>query len=143
MHKPVTVLISSMKEQSAESTGARKPRVAIAWNGLPVYAARLLRAVIANHEVTVIGTRPDVPFEGIEEHLGGRVIWIEENADVSWAGLGLPVPDLFIHTGWRNPAFNLLGLAVRKNGGLRVSMVDNNWHGTFRQMLGMLVFRLR
>ncbi len=120
-------------------------RVAVAWNGLPFYAARLLQAGIARVDasVEVIGSKPSVPIEGMEEELGQPVHWIDNETPTSWNDVGVPVPDLLIHTGWRYPGFNTLGRAVREEGGSVVSMIDNRWKNSVRQWIGALVFRVR
>lgn len=120
-------------------------RVAVAWNGLPYYAARLIRAGIdrVDVEVDVIGSKPSVPIEGMEEELGQPVCWIDNEKPYSWEDTGLPVPDLLIHTGWRYPGFNSLGREVRGNEGRVVSMIDNRWKNSVRQWIGAIVFRLR
>jgi glycosyltransferase involved in cell wall biosynthesis len=119
-------------------------RIAIAWNGLPFYATRSIRAGIERVDVPVdlIGSRPSVPIEGMEEELGQPVHWIQNEEACSWENVGLPVPDLFIHTGWRYKGFNTLGREVRRNGGSVVSMVDNRCKNSVRQWVGALVFRI-
>lgn len=120
-------------------------RVAVAWNGLPFYAARLIRAGIERVDVPVdaIGSKPSVPIEGMEEELGQPVSWIDNEKPHSWEDMGLPVPDLLIHTGWRYPGFNSLGREVRRDGGRVVSMIDNRWKNSVRQWIGAVVFRFR
>jgi len=119
-------------------------RIAIAWNALPFYAARLIRAGIEQVEVPVdvIGSRPSVPIEGMEEELGQPVHWIDNEEACSWGDVGLPVPDLLIHTGWRYKGFNTLGRKVRGNEGSVISMIDNRWKNSVRQWVGSLVFRV-
>lgn len=120
-------------------------RIAVAWNGLPHYAARLLRAGIERVEepVHVLGSRPSVPIEGMEEVLGQPIHWIDSETSQSWTELDVPVPDLFLHTGWRYPGFNSLGQGVREQGGRVVSMIDNRWKNTMRQWGGAVLFRFR
>jgi glycosyltransferase involved in cell wall biosynthesis len=120
-------------------------RIAIAWNGLPFYAARLIRAGIERVEapVDVIGSKPSVPIEGMEDELGQSIHWMDNSKPQSWDDIGLPVPDLLIHTGWRYTGFNTLGHEVRQHGGGVVSMIDNRWKNSVRQWIGAVVFRLR
>jgi len=119
-------------------------RVAIAWNGLPFYAARLIRAGIEQVEVPVdvIGSRPSVPIEGMEEELGQPIHWMDNEEAHSWEDVGLPVPDLLIHTGWQYKGFNTLGREVRRKGGSVISMIDNRWKNSVRQWIGAVVFRI-
>jgi len=118
--------------------------VAIAWHGLPFYAARLIRAGRERYgaNIAVIGTRPKVPIQGIEEALGQNVTWIRDDECLNWQEIGISVPRIFFQTGWRYPAFNRLGAEVRKSGGAVVAMVDNRWRGDARQEIGRLVYRL-
>lgn len=120
-------------------------RIAIAWNGLPFYAARLIRAGIERVEapVDVIGSKPSVPIEGMEDELGQPIHWIDNSKSQSWDDIGLPASDLLIHTGWRYTGFNTLGHEVRQHGGSVVSMIDNRWKNSVRQWIGSVVFRLR
>jgi glycosyltransferase involved in cell wall biosynthesis len=117
-------------------------RTVIAWSGLPVYAARLLRPVVARYPVQVVASRAQVGYVGVEEHLGAPIHWVDQSQPTSWEAVGLPVPGLLIHTGWNLPAFNALAEAAVAQGAWRVSMIDNNWKGTLRQRVGRVVFRL-
>ena len=118
--------------------------IAFSWNGLPQYAARLLAAVRQERGQTfpVIGSRPAVPVGGIEEALGWPAHWVEATRPVSWKELGLPVPKVFFQSGWAYPAFNSLGDEVRAAGGKVCLLMDNNWRGDLRQILGAPWFRL-
>lgn len=114
----------------------------VAWSGLPLYAARLLRPVVAAYGVRVIASRARFPFADLEEHLGAPVHWIDDSRPVTWAETGLPMPRLFIHTGWNISGFNSLAVEAARAGTWRVPMIDNNWKGTSRQWLGLCVYRL-
>ena len=118
--------------------------IAFSWNGLPQYAARLLAAVRQERgqPFPVIGSRPAVPVGGIEEALGWPAYWVEATQPVSWKELGLPVPKVFFQSGWAYPAFNALGDEVRLAGGKVCLLMDNNWRGDLRQILGAPWFRL-
>ena len=120
------------------------PTIAFSWNGLPQYAARLLRAAILElgQPCVVIGSRPTVPIEGIEEALGQSVIWVDANQPVSWGELGLEVPDIYFQSGWSYPAFSALGKEVKKCGGKTCLLMDNNWRGNLRQFFGAIWFRI-
>ena len=118
-------------------------KIAIAWSGLPFYAARLIRAGIEKlrEPIYVIGSRPRVPIEGMEKALGQPIHWIDDKQRCSWSLLKIPAPDIFIHTGWNNRGFNDLGREVRQHGGQVVSMIDNCWKNSPRQWVGAIVFR--
>lgn len=119
------------------------PRIAIAWNGLPFYAARLIRAGIEQigEPVIVIGTKPSVPIIGMEEALGQKILWINADTSCSWSDFDLLPPQLFMQTGWAYRAFNDLGNQVRHENGRVIAMVDNCWKNSLRQWVGALVFR--
>lgn len=120
-------------------------KIAIAWSGLPAYAARLIHAAVKNINCRfiIIGSKPSVPIQGMEEIVGQPIHWVEVERTCSWQELGLEVPDILIQTGWRNRAFNDLGRAVRAQGGRVISMIDNSWKNSLRQWIGAVIFRLR
>lgn len=120
-----------------------KQQIVIAWHGLPFYAACLIRAGIEKlgEPVYVIGSKPAVPIEGMEQALGQPIHWIDIDLPFSWSQLNIEVPQIFIHTGWRYLAFNVLGQEVRQHGGKVVSMIDNCWKNSPRQWIGSIVFR--
>ena len=112
---------------------------------MPQYAARLLRAGIAalGQDCAVVGSRPDVPVEGMEAALGRRIHWIDDRHPVTWAALGLPVPDFFFQSGWGYPGISALGREVKARGGKVIGFSDGNWRGDLRQLvLGPVGFRL-
>ena len=111
---------------------------------MPQYAARLISAAIKglNQPCAVIGSRPEVPVRGVEEALGQEVHWVDARSRASWVALGLAVPQVYFQSGWAYPAFNSLGDEVRAAGGKVCLLMDNNWRGSFRQMLGAIWFRL-
>lgn len=118
--------------------------VAFSWNGLPQYAARQLAAASADlgQDCPVVGSRAQVPVRGVEGALGRPVHWVDASRPSTWGELGLDVPRVFFQSGWAYPAFNALGDEVRASGGKVCLLMDNNWRGTFRQMLGAIWFRL-
>jgi glycosyltransferase involved in cell wall biosynthesis len=121
------------------------PLIAIAWNGLPFYAACLIRAGIekVGEPVTVIGSKPDVPIAGMEEVLGQKIHWMDSSQPCTWSSLNLAIPEIFFHTGWSYLGFNELAEEVRRAGGKVVSMVDNCWKNSIRQWIGAIIFRLK
>jgi len=123
-------------------TNPRKSLV-VAWNGLPAYAAHLIREgqALYGSAFPVLGTQPDVPIEGMESVLGSSLRWIEPDRPHTWAKLGVEVPEVFIHSGWGYMHFNSLADEVRLKGGKVIGMFDNCWKGTLRQILGGVYFR--
>ena len=118
--------------------------IAFSWQGLPQYAARQLRPAIAQlgQACPVIGTRPEVPIQGMEAALGQPIHWVKAAQPVRWADLGLAVPRVFFQAGWACQSFNALGDEVRAAGGKVCLQMDSNWRGDLRQWLGGLWFRL-
>lgn len=120
-------------------------KIAIAWYGLPYYGAKCIaEAIRLNPEVdfVVISTRVGVPYEGIDDLVGGNVHWVDEDCSVRWSDLG-GVPDLFVTTSWSHKSYMMLTKEAKAGGRTRVvSMVDNFYIGTLKQWLGALYFRL-
>src|SRR5476651_1196966 len=94
-------------------------RIAISWNGLPQYAARLIRGALdeLGEECVVLGSRPTVPVEGMERALGQPILWLDADQPVRWRELGLEVPFIYVQSGWSYPAFSALGAEVKARGG--------------------------
>jgi glycosyltransferase involved in cell wall biosynthesis len=121
------------------------PRIAFAWNGLPAYGARLIRAAqeAFDEPIAVLGTRPAVAVKDVDSILGSPIRWIDGDRPIRWSELGLRPPELFIESSWATPAFNALTREVKLSGGKVVAMVDNRWKNNLRQWLGAVYFRLR
>jgi glycosyltransferase involved in cell wall biosynthesis len=122
------------------------PPVAFSWNGLPQYAARLLRGALdtIGGDCAIIGSRPQVPVEGMEQALRHPIHWVDADKPVRWRDLGLDVPHIYFQSGWAYPAFSALGAEVKQQGGRVIGMSDANWRGDFRQIaLGAAAFRLK
>ena len=118
--------------------------IAFSWHGLPQYAARQLAAASAElvQDCPVVGSRAQVPVQGVEQALGRPVHWVEATHPTTWRKLGLDVPRIFFQSGWAYPAFNALGDEVRAAGGKVCLLMDNNWRGGLRQWLGAPWYRL-
>lgn len=122
----------------------RADYIAFSWNGLPQYAARLLQAAIdrLGPDCIVVGSKPTVPVGGVEEILGNSLHWVNADKPVCWSDLGLPVPSIFIQSGWAYPAFSALGREVKSLGGRVIGLSDANWRGDLRQLvIGPIAFR--
>ncbi len=120
-------------------------RIVISWTGLPQYGARLLKTFLDTfgENITVIGTQPTVPIEGMGKALGKEITWVKEgDKGITWAGLGLQVPRILVQSGWSTLPFVILGSEVKAMGGHVIGLADNNYRGDFKQLLGALRFRL-
>lgn len=120
-------------------------RIVIAWCGLPIYGATAIKAAFERFGRTfpVLQTPAVVPIRGVEDILGLQPTLVDPTKPVTWAQLGLEVPEVLVFTGWSRPAFNALAREVKQAGGLTISMVDTQWVGNLRQQIGRLVFRLK
>jgi glycosyltransferase involved in cell wall biosynthesis len=119
--------------------------IVISWGGLPQYGARLLKEFLQSckEDVIVLGTQPSVPVEGMEKTLGQKIIWISsEQKRITWAELGLLVPQIFVQSGWSVHPFIKLGEEVKSKGGRVIGLADNNFRGDVRQFLGAIKFRI-
>src|SRR5687768_12597413 len=107
-------MITSPDMASSHAQAGSGSSIALSWNGLPQYAARLIRAAVdrLGQDCVVIASRPAVPIKGMEEVLGGIVHWVDADMPVGWRALGLEPPDVFIQSGWSYPAFAALGREV-------------------------------
>jgi len=122
----------------------RVASIAFSWDGLPQYAARLIRAAVDHigKECVVVGSPPLVPVRGMEEVLGCPVYWVDIAKPVNWHSLGIKVPQIFFQSGWSYPAFSSLGAEVKAHGGQVIGLSDSNWRGDLRQILaGPIAFR--
>jgi glycosyltransferase involved in cell wall biosynthesis len=118
-------------------------RVAIAWHGLPFYAARLMRPVVSKlgANLTILATEGPQSPEKIEEALGAPIKLISDHGRLSWKQLRIEPPELFLHTGWAYQSFHALAHGVKEQGGTVVCMVDNTRKNNLRQAIGKHVFR--
>lgn len=121
--------------------------VAIAWNGLPYYAANVVGRLIRCHpdwQFTIISSRDGIPYQGIEGTIGQAVRWVNPEEELQWRELGVRAPDFFLLTSWAHPAYMSLAREARRNKkAMVVAMLDNYYHGSARQWAGALFFRLR
>lgn len=121
-------------------------RVAIAWMGLPHYAARVIQEARNRHpdwDFIIISSRDQVPYQGIEAMVGGKVHWVDSRRPVTWAELNEPMPDLFLITSWPHVAYRTLAAEAKKTRDTPVVvMFDNYLRYTAKQFLGFFYYRL-
>lgn len=122
----------------------RKINIAVAWNCLPLYGAIVLSKARkkCSYNFPVIYTPPRVPVEGLEQVLENNLFKVNASQAITWKQLGIEIPKIFIHSGWRYKHFNSLASEVRKNGGYVIGMFDNNLKFGLRQSMGILFFRI-
>lgn len=124
-----------------------QPHVAIAWFGLPYYAANVIGHVVRAHpewKVTVISSRDSIPYKGIEETVQVPIHWVDADQELKWSEIGVNYPGVFVLTSWCHPAFMALARDAKvQHGAIIVSMVDNYFHGGVKQWLGAIYFRIK
>ena len=119
--------------------------VAIGWHQMPIYGASQIAGLknVLGQRLTILTSGSRVSLHELETVCGSQIRLLDEDRRMSWADLGLAVPDVFIQTGWAYDYLNFLGDETRRNGGSVISMVDNSWKGNLRQFFGALVFLFR
>ena len=125
----------------------QSPAVSIGfvWEGLPMYAAREIRALTAfeNLSVTVVGSRPPFPTAEIDATSPFPIHWYDSaTAQPSWANIVPRTPDIVFSSGWAFPVCKRLAAEAKQQGRAVVCMSDNRLRQTFRQFLGAVRFRL-
>ena len=125
----------------------RSPAVSIGfvWEGLPMYAAREIRALTAfeNLSVAVVGSRPPFPTAEIDATSPFPIHWYDGATDQpTWADIVPRTPDIVFSSGWAFPLCQRLAAEAKQQGRAVVCMSDNRRRHTFRQLLGAVRFRL-
>ena len=117
--------------------------VAFAWEGLPFYAARLLRRVIEERDIAILGTSGPQKREEILQTVGQEVTWLDGSRNATWQNLGLQVPQWFFVSGWSNPQLNRLAREARNAGAQIIVMADNSRKHNLRQAVGSIISRMK
>lgn len=119
--------------------------IAIAWMGLPYYAARVIGEAVRRHpswQFTIISSRDSTPERDLSSVVGKEVIWVDAGKPLSWRQLSISPPDLLVFTSWAHVAFQMLAIEARnRRGTVVVSMVDNYLRYTLKQLVGFFYFR--
>jgi len=116
--------------------------VAIAWHGLPTYAATAIKAglSLSNCNVTVLGTKPVVPFNHMESIIGKKIVWLKEEKIEGWEDFNLIPPDIFFVSGCGG-VFERLINEVIESGGNIISLSDRIWYFNYRHIRNWLQFQ--
>jgi glycosyltransferase involved in cell wall biosynthesis len=119
--------------------------IGFVWEGLPMYAAREIRALAAfeNLAVTVVGSRPPFAVAEIDQTSPFPIHWYDGAADLpSWADIASRTPDIVLSSGWAFPLCKRLAAEAKQQGRAVVCMADNRLRYTARQFLGAVRFRV-
>lgn len=138
------------KEQASlarPKTARRNQLVGVAWDGLPFYAARLLRQAsrMPGIDLRVVGLGlPPRPKSEIEAAYGGEIVWADRHDNhILWPSLIGEVPALCITSGWWSQSSLRLARQVKEHDGEVCLMADNRWQGSLKQLVSPLVFSRR
>lgn len=118
-------------------------RPLIFWEGFP--PCGLLTKQVVEHfgdDLRLLGTRPAVPFEGLEQILGRNVEWLDKPDDIWERRHEFADRNLIIHTGWSHVGWLRFDRWMKKRGARVVVAVDNCFKGNFRQAIGAIWFRI-
>ncbi len=117
-------------------------RPLIFWEGFPPCALMIKQvAELFGDRLVVLGTRPAVPFEGLEVMLGHRIVWLENPNDIWDRREEFADRNFIIHTGWAHKGWLKFDRWMRPRGAYVVVAVDNRFKGNLRQYVGALWFR--
>ncbi len=117
------------------------PNVLIYWEGFPVCG--LLTADLSNddnYKVDIYATKPAVPFDRFFESYNVHPNYTPpENPD----DIDLDGYDLLVVTGWNSKYWRSVCKRAKDAGIPTCVVVDNNYRGSLKQVLGALYFRLK
>jgi len=121
-------------------------RVAVAWAGLPLYAARALRTAAENKPAGASLHAICVNSEGLSTEaaslMGGNCSWLDETKRQRWAECGLETPNVLFVGGWATPQLRALTSDARVRGARVITFCDNRLTGRLKQRLALLHKRM-
>jgi glycosyltransferase involved in cell wall biosynthesis len=118
-------------------------RPLIFWEGFPP-CGLLTRSLVERFgdDLVLLGTRAAVPFEGLEDLLGRRIVWLDQPDDIWVRRHEFADRNLIVHTGWAHPGWLRFDRWMRPRGARVMVAVDNRFKANARQFAGALWFRL-
>lgn len=118
-------------------------RPLIFWEGFPPCGLMIRQVVdLFGDRLVILGTRPAVPFEGLEDLLGHRIQWLDGPNAIWERREEFADRNFIVHTGWAHPGWLRFDRWIRQRGAKVVVTVDNHFKGNLRQWIGVLWFRL-
>jgi glycosyltransferase involved in cell wall biosynthesis len=118
-------------------------KILLFWEGLP--ACALITKKIAEEfgeNLTFISTKPDVPFEKLEEKIGKKIIWLSHPNEIWLRKDEFLDHQVIIHTGWCWKKWLMFDKFMKKNGATICVSVDNRFKLNLRQLIGAFYYRL-
>jgi glycosyltransferase involved in cell wall biosynthesis len=119
-------------------------RPIIFWECFPV-CGLLLKSVVKHfgNKLIIVATRPLVPFSGLEQMLGHKIIWLDSADDIWERKEEFADRNFILHTGWNHKGWLKYDSWVKKrNNAVVVVAVDNNFKYNYRQRVGSIYFKL-
>lgn len=117
-------------------------RPLILWNGFPACGLLLKKLLKAYPGTPVFATRPGVPFENLEHHLGQEIHWLQSANDICQYEDQLEDRNIIVSSGWIHKEWMRISNSLKsKNNAVRIGVVDNSIKNNLRQFLGGLYFR--
>ena len=115
----------------------------IFWEGFPACGLLLKQVVQLYPNLIICATKPNVPFNNLEERLGVKIYWLDHAFDIWTRREEFSDRNLVIFTGWWNKGWiKYANLMRTRNNAKRVVVVDNNFQLSLRQIFGSVYFRL-
>ncbi|BBH54045.1 glycosyltransferase [Fluviispira sanaruensis] len=118
-------------------------KVLLFWEGLPA-CALITKKIVEDfgENLTFIATKPDVPFEKLEEKIGKNIIWLSHPNEIWIRKDEFLDHEIIIHTGWCWKKWLKFDKYMKKSGAKICVSVDNRFKLNFRQFIGAFYFRL-
>lgn len=118
-------------------------RPLIFWEGFPP-CGLMTKSLVKEfgNRLTLLGTKAAVPFEGLEEMLGSRIVWLDRPDDIWARRHEFADRNLIVHTGWSHKQWLRFDRWMRPRGARVMVAVDNRFKANMRQLAGAAWFRL-
>jgi len=115
------------------------------WHGFPSCGHMLKNlSDLLGDGLTVIATRPALPFHGVGDFLHNKIIYLNSIREINLHWGLISSADIFIHTGWCYKDINVIDKKIKheKLPTRIYVLVDNRLKYSIRQFFGFFLFRL-
>ena len=118
-------------------------RPIIFWECFPV-CGLLLKRVVKHfgRKLIIVATRPLVPFSGLEQMLGHKIIWLDSADDIWERREEFGDRNFIIHTGNHKGWLKYDSWIKKRNNAVVIVAVDNNFKYNYRQRLGSIFLKI-